>query len=118
MECRHCGNKLTRILADLGKSPLSNSYLTSTDLKEVEVCYPLRVMVCEECWLVQTEDFVEADQIFNEDYAYFSSVSTSWLDHTRKYVDQITIMLTLGRDSMVVEIGANDGYLLQYLQNH
>jgi len=90
--------------------------LTSTDLKEVEKCYPLRVMVCEECWLVQTENFVEVEQIFTEDYAYFSSVSTSWLDHTRKYVDQITIMLTLGRDSMVVEIGANDGYLLQYLQ--
>ena len=115
MECRHCGNKLTKIFADLGKPPLSNSYLTSTDLKEVEKCYPLRVMVCEECWLVQTENFVEVDQIFTEDYAYFSSVSTSWLDHTRRYVDQITIMLALGKGSMVVEIGANDGYLLQYL---
>jgi len=115
MECRHCGNKLTRIFADLGKPPLSNSYLTSTDLKEVEKCYPLRVMVCEECWLVQTEKFVEVEQIFTEDYAYFSSVSTSWLDHTRRYVDQITVMLALGKGSMVVEIGANDGYLLQYL---
>ena len=116
MECRHCGNKLTKIFADLGKPPLSNSYLTSTDFKEVEKCYPLRVMVCEECWLVQTEYFVEVDQIFTEDYAYFSSVSTSWLDHTRRYVDQITIMLALGKGSMVVEIGANDGYLLQYLR--
>ena len=115
MECRHCGNKLTRIFADLGEQPLSNSYLTSADLKEVEKCYPLRVMVCEECWLVQTKNFVEADQIFTEDYAYFSSVSTSWLDHARRYVDQITIMLALGKGSMVVEIGANDGYLLQYL---
>ena len=115
MECRHCGNKLNRIFADLGKLPLSNSYLTSTDLKEVEKCYPLRVMVCEECWLVQTEKFVEVEQIFTEDYAYFSSVSTSWLDHARRYVDQITIMLALGKGSMVVEIGANDGYLLQYL---
>ena len=115
MECRHCGNKLTKIFADLGKPPLSNSYLTSTDFKEVEKCYPLRVMVCEECWLVQTEYFVEVDQIFTEDYAYFSSVSTSWLDHARRYVDQITIMLALGKGSMVVEIGANDGYLLQYL---
>ena len=115
MECRHCGNKLTRIFADLGKPPLSNSYLTSTDLKKVEKCYPLRVMVCEECWLVQTEIFVEVEQIFTEDYAYFSSVSTSWLDHTRRYVDQITIMLALDKGSMVVEIGANDGYLLQYL---
>ena len=115
MECRHCGNKLTKIFADLGKPPLSNSYLTSTDLKEVEKCYPLRVMVCEECWLVQTEKFVEVKQIFTEDYAYFSSVSTSWLDHTCRYVDQITIMLALDKGSMVVEIGANDGYLLQYL---
>jgi len=115
MECRHCGNKLTKIFADLGKLPLSNSYLTTTDLKGVEKCYPLRVMVCEECWLVQTEKFVEVEQIFTEDYAYFSSVSTSWLDHTRRYVDQITVMLALGKGSMVVEIGANDGYLLQYL---
>ena len=115
MECRHCGNQLTIIFADLGKLPLSNSYLSSTDLKEVEKCYPLRVMVCEECWLVQTENIVEVEQIFTEDYAYFSSVSTSWLDHTRRYVDQITVMLALGKGSMVVEIGANDGYLLQYL---
>ena len=104
MECRHCGNQVTRIFADLGKLPLSNSYLTSNHPKEVEKCYPLRVMVCEECWLVQTENFVEVEQIFTEDYAYFSSVSTSWLDHTRKYVDQITIMLTLGRDLSLIHI--------------
>ena len=116
MKCRHCEDKLDFIFVDLGEMPLSNSYLAHADLKRVEKSYPLRVMVCEKCWLVQTEQFVKADQIFSRDYTYFSSFSTSWLNHVRIYVDQVISMLALDSSSVVVEIGANDGYLLQYVQ--
>ena len=116
MECRHCEGKLDYTFIDLGKTPLSNSYLTHVDLKKIEKCYPLRVKVCERCWLVQTEKLVDTDQIFSRDYTYFSSFSTSWLDHVRRYIDQIIPMLALNPSSTVVEIGANDGYLLQYVQ--
>ena len=116
MNCSHCKDKLDVIFVDLGKMPLSNSYLAQVDLKRVEKSYPLRVMVCERCWLVQTEQFVEADQIFSKDYTYFSSFSISWLNHVRIYVDQVIPMLALDSSSTVVEIGANDGYLLQYVQ--
>ena len=115
MECRHCEGKLDITFIDLGIMPLSNSYLTCANLNKVEKSYPLRVKVCETCWLVQTEKFVEAEQIFSRDYIYFSSFSTSWLDHVRRYVDQIIPMLFLNSSSTVVEIGTNDGCLLQYL---
>ena len=116
MKCRHCGEKLGSTFIDLGQAPLSNSYLTNTSLEEVEKNYPLKVRVCEKCWLVQTEVSVEADQLFSHDYTYFSSFSTSWLDHASRYVDQMVPMLDLDISSTVVEIGANDGYLLQYVQ--
>lgn len=116
MKCRHCGDELANTFVDLGSSPPSNSYLIDTSVKDPEKWYPLRVMVCEKCWLVQTEDFVGVGEMFSEDYAYFSSFSTSWLDHAKTYVDKMTDLLGLDEHSMVVEVAANDGYLLQYVQ--
>lgn len=115
MRCRHCGEGLTRTLVDLGTSPPSNSYLSEAAVTEPENSYPLRVMVCEKCWLAQTEDFVGAGEMFSHDYAYFSSFSSSWLEHASAYVSKMTSMLGLDQQSMVVEVAANDGYLLQYV---
>lgn len=116
MKCRHCGMELTQTFIDLGSSPLSNAYLTEQTIKEPEKWYPLKVMICDYCWLVQTEDFVGAGEVFSEDYAYFSSFSTSWLEHTRRYVEKVTSRFILSDESTVVEVGANDGYLLQYVK--
>ena len=85
-------------------------------MKEPEKWYPLKVMVCDQCWLVQTEDFVGANEMFSDEYAYFSSFSTSWLEHAKHYVENMTSRFTLDKKSMVVEIAANDGYLLQYVK--
>ncbi|MBM4195394.1 MAG: SAM-dependent methyltransferase, partial [Gemmatimonadetes bacterium] len=79
MNCRHCAAPLTRPLVDLGEAPPSNAYLTEADLQRPERRYPLRVLICDRCWLVQTEDFARADELFDRDYAYFSSYSTTWL---------------------------------------
>ena len=116
MKCRHCSEELVNTFVDLGSSPPSNSYLNRSALKEPEKWYPLRVMVCEKCWLVQTYDFVGASKMFSKNYAYFSSFSTSWLEHAKAYVNKMTNMLQLNEKSMVVEVAANDGYLLQYVQ--
>jgi SAM-dependent methyltransferase len=116
MKCRHCGERLANTFIDLGSLPPSNFYLSATDIQEAEKSYPLRVMVCEKCWLVQTEDFFGADEIFLKNYAYFSSFSTSWLKHAKAYVEKMTDKLELDEKSMVVEVGSNDGYLLQYVQ--
>jgi 2-polyprenyl-3-methyl-5-hydroxy-6-metoxy-1,4-benzoquinol methylase len=97
-------------------TPPSNAYLTREQLHEPESRYPLRVLVCESCWLVQTEDYVGAGELFTEDYAYFSSVSQTWLQHARDYVTAICARLRLGPESLVAEIAANDGYLLQYVK--
>lgn len=115
MKCRHCTSELTLPLVDLGSAPPSNSFLTKRDLHAPEKWFPLRVLVCEQCWLVQTEDFAQADELFDADYAYFSSFSTSWLAHAERYVDDMTVLLGLNPYSHVVEIAANDGYLLQYV---
>jgi len=117
MKCRHCNTELKNTFIDLGISPPSNAFLTKKDLDKIEASYPLKVMVCDFCWLVQTEDFVRADEIFSMDYAYFSSFSTSWLKHAKSYVDSMTSRLNLDENSTVVEIAANDGYLLQYVKN-
>jgi len=103
-------------LVDLGTAPPSNAYLTRDQLLGPEKYYPLRVLVCEECWLVQTEDYIGAGELFTDDYAYFSSVSTTWLAHARKYVDAVCDRFRLDAHSLVVEIAANDGYLLQYVR--
>ena len=113
MKCRHCSAELKHTFVDLGSSPPSNAYLSKEALKEAEQCYPLKVMVCDHCWLVQTEDFVKADTMFASDYAYFSSYSTSWLDHAKDYVEKVSSKFYLNSNSIVVEIAANDGYLLQ-----
>jgi len=116
MNCRHCGSELTHIFIDLGSAPPSNSYLTEQTMKKPEKWYPLKVMVCNHCWLVQTEDFVGADEMFSDEYAYFSSFSSSWLEHARNYVEKMASRFDLSEESMVVEVAANDGYLLQYVE--
>ena len=115
MKCRHCGRELHLPLVDLGSAPPSNAYLTEHTLHAPESWYPLRVLVCEGCWLVQTEDFSRAEELFDADYAYFSAFSESWLTHCERYVEQVTERVGLTAASRVVEVAANDGYLLQYL---
>lgn len=116
MKCRHCGSKLDLTLLDLGSAPPSNAYLSEQALHAVEKWYPLRVLVCEHCWLAQTEDFARADELFDAEYAYFSSYSTTWLAHCQRYVTDMVARFGLGGESRVVEIAANDGYLLQYFR--
>lgn len=116
MKCRHCGTELDLTLIDLGSAPPSNAYLSEQTLREPERWYPLRVLVCDTCWLVQTEDFAGREELFSADYAYFSSYSSSWLAHAECYVGSMVERFDLGADSHVVEIAANDGYLLQYVQ--
>ncbi|MEP4486866.1 MAG: class I SAM-dependent methyltransferase [Halioglobus sp.] len=113
MKCRFCHRELTHTFLDLGFAPPSNAYLSEEDLSRSEKYFPLRVKVCDNCWLVQTEDYTQADQLFREDYAYFSSTSTGWLAHAALYARDISRDLALSEDSMVVEIASNDGYLLK-----
>lgn len=115
MHCRHCGAPVTLPLADLGTAPPSNAYLSAEALHAPERWYPLRVLVCERCWLVQTEDFAQAHELFDAEYAYFSSYSSSWLAHAQAYVEAMAQRFALGPHSRVVEVAANDGYLLQYV---
>lgn len=116
MKCRHCSADLELLFADLGSSPPSNSYLTPQALSAPETWYPLRVLVCTNCWLVQTEDFARRDEFFSEDYAYFSAFSDTWLRHAEDYVAAMVERFDLGPDSHVVEVASNDGYLLQYVK--
>jgi predicted TPR repeat methyltransferase len=115
MNCRGCGALLKLPLIDLGTAPPSNAYLRAEQLSRAEQWVPLKVDVCEHCWLVQTNDYTSADTLFDADYAYFSSYSSSWLAHAEHYVAQMVERLGLNHDSHVVEIAANDGYLLQYV---
>lgn len=116
MKCRHCNAPLTMPFIDLGSAPPSNAYLTAQTLRMPEKWYPLRVLVCTVCWLVQTEAFPGAIELFDADYAYFSSVSSTWLVHAERYVADMTDRFSLSAASHVVEIAANDGYLLQYVK--
>lgn len=116
MKCRHCGSELRLPFLDLGSAPLSNAYLNTAGLCAPETWFPLRLLVCECCWLVQTEDYAGREALFTDDYAYFSSFSTSWLAHARAYVEKMVARFWLGEQSRVVEVAANDGYLLQYVQ--
>jgi len=116
MKCRHCGNELNLTFLDLGTAPPSNAYLAKDDLKKPEVWFPLKLLVCDKCWLVQTEDYANREQLFTSDYAYFSSTSKSWLDHAKNYVEGISSRLKIDKHSHVVEIASNDGYLLQYFK--
>jgi SAM-dependent methyltransferase len=111
--CRFCGAPLEAVFADLGMSPLANSYLPPERVNAMEPFYPLRALVCGNCFLVQLEEFETPEAIFG-DYAYFSSYSSSWLEHSRRYADQMIERLGLGPSSHVIEIASNDGYLLQF----
>lgn len=117
MKCRHCQTELTLTLIDLGAAPPSNAYLTEQTVHASEKYFPLKVLVCTECWLAQTEDYAGASELFSTDYAYFSSFSTTWLQHAKKYVADMIARFELGSASHVVEVAANDGYLLQYVQS-
>src|SRR2546428_3553350 len=112
-KCRFCSEPLRHTFVDLGMSPLCESYLTADQLNQMERFYPLHAYVCEKCFLVQVQKYVSPDRIFSE-YAYFSSYSDSWLAHAKDYVDMITARLGLSASSQAVELGSNDGYLLQY----
>jgi SAM-dependent methyltransferase len=111
--CRFCGAELRRTFVDLGMSPLCETFLAADDLNRMEAFYPLHVRVCEECLLVQLEEYVSPGEIFTE-YPYFSSYSESWLRHAARYADAITERLRLDGGSLVVELGSNDGYLLKH----
>lgn len=114
MKCRHCQAELTMPLVDLGSAPPSNAYLTQQTLHAAEKYFPLRVLVCTQCWLAQTEDYAGAEELFSSDYAYFSSYSSTWLKHAEQYVTDMAQRFALDARSLIVEVAANDGYLLQY----
>lgn len=114
MKCRFCGNEITKTVVDLINAPPSNAYLRGEQLNEPEVYYPLKIMVCEHCWLVQVDEYASSADIFDDDYLYFSSYSSSWVEHARKYVEMIIPKLSLTERSRVMEIASNDGYLLQF----
>lgn len=116
MNCRHCGRALHHSFLDLGAAPPSNAYLDAAALAAPETWFPLRLLVCDGCWLVQTEDYAGREQLFTADYAYHSSVSASWLEHSRRYVAEMVRRFGLGPTHRVVEVAANDGYLLQYVR--
>ncbi len=113
MKCRHCAATLQHTFLDLGFAPPSNAYLTRDDLTKPEKYYPLKIKVCCACWLVQTEDYTETDELFSADYAYFSSTSSGWLAHAATYVQAVIQRLKLNQQSYVIEIASNDGYLLK-----
>lgn len=113
MLCRHCQQPLRHTFLDLGFAPPSNAYLSVQDLSRPEVYFPLKIKVCDHCWLVQTDDYASADELFRPDYAYFSSTSSGWLAHAQRYCQAMTERLKLTRDSFVIEVASNDGYLLK-----
>lgn len=113
MKCRHCSTQLSHVFLDLGYAPPSNAYLLAEQLQAPEITFPLKLYVCDQCWLVQTEDYTEADALFSRDYAYFSSTSQSWLQHAARYTEMMTRRLNLNQSSFVVEVASNDGYLLK-----
>lgn len=113
MNCRHCDSSLEHTFLDLGFAPPSNAYLNASDLKCPELYFPLKIKVCDHCWLVQTEDYAEADTLFTAEYAYFSSTSSSWLTHAKSYAEKMIAELSLTSTSHVIEVASNDGYLLK-----
>ena len=113
MNCRHCKKILQHTFLDLGFAPPSNAYLNKKDLSKPEIYYPLKVSVCDNCWLVQTEDYNAADALFTSKYAYFSGTSSSWSEHVKKYTEKMINELNLNSDSYVIEIASNDGCLLK-----
>ena len=118
MKCRFCNSELYFKFIDLVNSPPSNSYLTLDELYEPEIFYPIKLFVCDNCFLVQIDEYKKSSEIFNEKYAYFSSFSKSWLEHSRKYVEMVIERFNLDYSSFVIEIASNDGYLLQYFKEN
>lgn len=116
MKCRHCGSEISLTLIDLGSAPPSNAYLTRVTIRRPEKWFPLKVLVCESCWLVQAEAYSRAAELFNDEYAYFSSFSDYWLKHSEHYVSTMVDRFGLTSDSLVIEVASNDGYLLQYVK--
>ena len=117
MNCRFCNAKLDFEFIDLINSPPSNSFLTKDQLNKPEKFYPLKLFLCDKCLLVQIDEYKKSNDIFNENYLYYSSFSKIWLDHAKNYVDLVLKRFELNKDSLVIEIGSNDGYLLQYFQD-
>ena len=116
MNCRFCNSKLEHTFVDLVSTPASNSFLKKEELNEPESYFPLKVFVCNNCFLVQIDEYKKSDAIFNDEYVYFSSYSTSWLAHSKQYVEMMTTRFGLSESSQVIEIASNDGYLLQYFK--
>lgn len=116
MKCRFCSSENLNLFIDLGMSPPSNSFLKVDQLNNPEIYLPLKLWICNDCFLVQIDEYKNSREIFNNDYAYFSSYSTTWLKHSKKYVDMISKRLSLNGESLVIEIASNDGYLLQYFK--
>ena len=116
MNCRFCGNEVDSVFLDLIACPPSNSFVTEENLNNYEIYYPLKVYVCEQCFLVQIQKYKESNEIFSSDYVYFSSMSKTWLKHSQEYVEEIIPRLNLTPESKVAEIASNDGYLLQYFK--
>src|SRR5580693_4191850 len=114
MHCRFCKSELTHVFIDLLNSPASNSFLSKQELNEPEIYYPLKVFTCLTCFLVQVDEYKKSDAIFNSSYAYFSSYSSSWLQHSKEYTDQMIDRFGFDERSLVIEVASNDGYLLQY----
>lgn len=114
--CRFCGHTLQHSVVDLGMSPLCQKHIKPSEKNEMERFYPLHAYICDQCWLMQLEEFASPDEIFAEEYAYFSSYSESWLAHARKYTDLMVERFGLSPKDLVVEIASNDGYLLQWFQ--
>ena len=116
MKCRHCRSVVTLPLIDLGSAPPSNAYLTAITLRRPEKWFPLKVVICESCWLVQAEAYSRAAELFNAEYAYFSSFSLEWLKHAEEYARDMVARYGLNPGSQVIEVASNDGYLLQYFK--
>lgn len=116
MNCRHCNTPLTHVFCDLQTCPPSNAMVKINEVNHPETYFPLKIFVCHSCWLVQVDELEKADAIFNEEYTYFSSYSTSWLAHAKQYTDMMEQRFNLNSESFVVEIASNDGYLLQYFK--
>lgn len=117
MNCRFCKAPLKNKFVDLFNCPPSNAFLSSEQLNEPEIYYPLQLYVCDKCYLVQLDEYKKAKEIFNNEYVYFSSCSRSWVEHARQYVETVTEQFQLTKDSFVIEIASNDGYLLQHFKN-
>jgi 2-polyprenyl-3-methyl-5-hydroxy-6-metoxy-1,4-benzoquinol methylase len=118
MQCRFCKTELSHVFIDLFNSPASNSFLTAEQLNEPETFYPLKVYTCHNCFLVQVDEYKKSDAIFDSNYVYFSSYSTSWLKHAKQYTEMMTKRFGYNQDSLVIEVASNDGYLLQYFNEN